>query len=434
MTAYRSEQPDFDVDVAIVGAGPSGRWLASLLARRDIAVALIDPDLGAQWPNNYGLWLDEVDELVPDACFDCIWPEAAVVTGKHRTVDRAYGRIDNAAFGDHLDTILDGADASRIERRACRIQSNHDVTTLHCAGGLEVRARLVVDASGAFGGLTATNGANVDVPVQRAYGIEAKFDVDPLDGDGFVLMDYRSEPDGSDGPPPTFLYGMNLGDGIYFVEETVLVGADVPFDQLRRRLHRRLRARGATPVEPIRAVERCHIPMGLPIPNTAPGVVPFGACAGLIHPATGYQMGRMLRAGPAVADAIAGAMDGQASSEAIALAAFCALWPADALRARQLLLLGRDVLRSLDRSGLCRFFDAFFSLPDADWRAYLRGDTGYFEISRIMWRLFRRADSGLQWALVQSAFGDIHRLFEAWRPKATVGAPIGAATGDGGPP
>ena len=59
---------------------------------------------------------------------------------------------------------------------------------------------------------------------QAAYGVVGRFSGDPISRGRFVLMDYRSDhlSEQQRREPPTFLYAMDLGDGVFFVEETSL--------------------------------------------------------------------------------------------------------------------------------------------------------------------------------------------------------------------
>ena len=58
--------PAFDpatgtADVAVVGCGPAGLALATQLARQGLGVVLVGRD--SHFVNNYGVWLDEFDDL-----------------------------------------------------------------------------------------------------------------------------------------------------------------------------------------------------------------------------------------------------------------------------------------------------------------------------------------------------------------------------------
>lgn len=51
------------VDVLIAGGGPSGLGLAAAASSMGLSVALVDPVLTLEWPNNYGVWVDEFESL-----------------------------------------------------------------------------------------------------------------------------------------------------------------------------------------------------------------------------------------------------------------------------------------------------------------------------------------------------------------------------------
>lgn len=395
-----------DVDVGIVGAGPAGRWLGAQLCRRGISIALIDPAIERRWPNNYGVWFDEVESFAHRLSFDRVWEHASVYTPGRTVLPRRYARIDNRALRRRLDEVIDAGDGQLVADRVGGVRRIGDGVALRTHRGGPIRARLAIDASGA-------PPAVVDSPVsnpaicQRAYGFAARFDGDPLCGDEMVLMDYRPVDGEADDPVdvPTFLYGMHLGGDLYFVEETVLVGDHpVPFEHLRRRLHRRLADRNADVVESLGEPERCHIPMGTRPVAGENGVVAFGTSAGFVHPATGYQLGRMLRSTPTVADAIADGLHRGDGAETLARRAGRAMWPASFRRTHRLLSFGRDVLLTLDRNMAHRFFETFFSLSEPRWRVYLRGDAVPGDIAGVMWRLFRRADLPLRRRLAAVGF------------------------------
>ena len=63
-------QHDDVYDVAICGAGPAGLATAAECAARGLKVCVADPALGRDWPNNYGVWIDEVEPLGFDDCVD----------------------------------------------------------------------------------------------------------------------------------------------------------------------------------------------------------------------------------------------------------------------------------------------------------------------------------------------------------------------------
>src|SRR5690606_10860349 len=124
-----------------------------------------------------------------------------------------------------------------------------------------------------------------------------------------------------------------------------------------------------------------------------------GAAGGLIHPASGYSLGRALRLAPAVADAIASGL--ATSPREAARQAYLTIWPDAALRAWELYTFGMEVMASLDRPRLARFLDAFFALPSDEWHGCLRGTLTPLEIVRAVARVFSRAELSLQSRLLR---------------------------------
>merc|ERR1719379_3404413 len=84
---------------------------------------------------------------------------------------------------------------------------------------------------------------------------------------------------------PSFLYVLP-SKGKVFLEETCLVSkVQVPFDELKRRLYRRLaKLNISIPESAIIEEEASWIPMGGPLPKAPQKVLGFGAAAGFVHP------------------------------------------------------------------------------------------------------------------------------------------------------
>jgi lycopene cyclase-like protein len=142
-------------------------------------------------------------------------------------------------------------------------------------------------------------------------------------------MDYRSPHLTSQErrQPPTFLYAMDLGDDVYFVEETSLALAPaLPFPLLEDRLRRRLAHRGVA-VREVQHEEFCLFPMNPPLPDLGQRVVGFGGAAGMVHPASGYLVGSLLRRAPDLAAAIASALARGLRGADLSHGAWQGLWP-----------------------------------------------------------------------------------------------------------
>lgn len=224
-------------------------------------------------------------------------------------------------------------------------------------------------------------------------------------------MDYRSDHlDRDRREPPTFLYAMDLGDGTYFVEETSLAASPaVSFADLEKRLHQRLKAQGVE-VQEVHHIEHCLFPMNAALPDLTQPLFAFGSAASMVHPASGYMMGALLRRGPGVADAIAKALaSDKTNPQVVAQAAWQALWPTDRLRKHYLYLFGLACLMRFPEPRLRHFFQAFFSLPTTAWSGFLADTLSFPEMLRTMLKLFAEAPNDVRWGLMSSVFphGDL---------------------------
>jgi lycopene cyclase-like protein len=205
-------------------------------------------------------------------------------------------------------------------------------------------------------------------------------------------MDYRcdhlSEAERRCGPP-TFLYAMDFGEGVFFAEETSLALAPaVPYDVLKDRLLRRLALRGIS-VEEVQHEEFCLFPMNLPLPDLQQRVVAFGGSAAMVHPASGYMVGALLRRAPDLADAIAaGLQRAERSPNQLARSAWQALWPLELQRKHALYRFGLEKLMRFSEPQLRAHFTTFFALPCEQWFGFLTNTLSLPALIAAMVRLF----------------------------------------------
>jgi lycopene beta-cyclase len=392
------------LDVLVLGAGPAGTLLASALAARGARVGLLGAVHPAPWPNNYGAWEDDLPAEVREHGVAARWDTAAVGTGGPlQALPRAYVRLDNARL---QAWALARAPLSLLTGEAAAVEEEADgALTVRTAAGASHTATLVVDATGARSPF-ARWGRGPAPGVQTAWGVVADVTgADPLQGHACVLMDWSdahldaAERQG----PPSFLYGMRLPDGRVFLEETVLVARPaIPLERLEARLHTRLAALG-TSLTRVHETERCWIPMGGAAPRREGPVVGFGGAARMEHPATGYLLTRALRALPRVADGVHAAL-ALPPAEA-RRAAWDAVWPKDALRARALWVFGMETLLGMDAPATRRFFEAFFRLPAPDWQGYMSGTLDARPLSQVMWRVFQEVPAPLRLRLMRAGMG-----------------------------
>lgn len=396
-------------DVLIIGAGPAGSALGAALADAGLRVGGLAPqDARTSWPNTYGIWRDEIDDLGLAHLLGARWTNCVVYAGGRRhDLGREYGLFDNSRLQAHL--LARGERGGLVWRqgKAARVDHTATASTVTTADGVQWPARVVVDASGHKAALVQRP-AQAAVAQQVAYGIVGSFSAPPVAANQLVLMDYRTDHLRADelAAPPTFLYAMDLGQGRYFVEETSLASyPPVAFDMLADRLRRRLAYRGIQ-VAAVEHEEYCRFPMNLPLPCTDQPLLAYGGAASMVHPASGYQVGAALRRAAPLARALAAALADPAASPAqVAHAGWQALWPRPAVRKHQLYSFGLQSLLRCDAPMLSAFFGAFFQLPRPRWAGYLSNQLSTPDVLATMWQLFRRAPNNVRGLLMASAQG-----------------------------
>ena len=401
------------VDVLVLGGGPAALCIASELVRHGVSVEGITPEpVHAPWPNTYGIWADELKALGLEHLLKHRWSDTVSYFGAGATADHGratvhgkdYGLFDRAALQRHW--LKGAADVSWHLDAAERVDPGLDSTTVHCRSGVQRQARLVIDASGSR---TPHIRRPDHGPVagQAAYGVVGRFSKPPIEPGRFVLMDYRCDhlSEAQRSEPPTFLYAMDLGDDVFFVEETSLALAPgVPYDVLQQRLHQRLDQSGVEITEVIHE-EFCLFPMNLPLPDRSQPVLAFGGAASMVHPASGYMVGALLRRGPDLARAIAEALSERPGlgSAALARRGWQALWPSELVLRHQLYQFGLGRLMGFPHSLLRRHFETFFSLPQEEWSGFLTNTLPLPRLMAVMLRLFAKSSWELRRGLVLGA-------------------------------
>lgn len=395
------------VDVAVLGAGPAGAALAAACSNRGLDVAVVAPEPDAPWTATYASWVDDladlhrIDEgLTGEAVWAHRWPGVVVHGTRRHDVPRAYGVLDNEWVRTTLAAAVTG---ERRAGAARRVRHHTWGSRVELACGDTIAARIVIDARGSR---QMTGGT-----AQVAYGLvvhadEAAPSVRPEAlADPCVLMDWRPVHGATPGAAPTFLYVLRRPDGTVLLEETSLA-ARPPADlqSLRDRLTGRI---GLDLTDLAVHVERVHIPVGVAVPRPVGPLVPFGAAAGYVHPATGYSVAASLRAAPRVADAIAGGLSRGVTPDALAAEVWAAVWPSTQRRTRALQDFGLAALLRLDARATATFFDAFFDREVEDWAPYMRVDADPTDVLAVMRRIF----AAVPWRVRRSlAAGDPRAL------------------------
>ena len=388
-------------DVLVIGAGPAALSIASELTSRGLEVhGLSAHDPAEPWQNTYGIWGREVDRLGLGGLLGHRWSDSLSYFNDqplHHGLD--YGLFDRTKLQNHWLSICAAGEMVWHQGQAIALDHGEQLSTLATACGQQLQARLVVDASG-HQPVFVQRPDQGPVAGQAAYGVVGRFSAPPVQNGQFVLMDYRSdhlgEGEGQAGAP-TFLYAMDLGDGLFFVEETSLALAPaLSFGLLKRRLHQRLAQRGVA-VGEIQHEEFCLFPMNPPLPDRHQRVLGFGGAASMVHPASGYMVGALLRRAPGLAAAIAEGLDAGAASAV----AWEALWPMELRRKHGLYRFGLEKLMRFSEAQLRQFFASFFELPGDQWYGFLANTLPLPQLLEAMLGLFATAPQGVRWGLMQ---------------------------------
>jgi lycopene beta-cyclase len=359
-------------DVIIAGSGPAGLAAAAACVERGLRVELVSPEPDVRWVPTYCGFVDEL----PGVPLLARWPRLEVRLGPDEIVrlERPYGWVDGEALRQQL----------RERARGARF----------VAGRLDEPGPGTIDARGQ---------ARATL-FQTAYGLRGVCQGGPEQA---LWMDF-SCPFGDGTEPPSFLYALPLPDGTTLLEETSLASrGGMPLELLRDRLQHRLAQMGVR-LGAGAHVEQVRIPLDV-LPQGPGWPVRFGAAAGMVHPATGFLLGRVLRAAPALASALATA-DGP---DFAARAAWAALWPGESLLRSHLYRYGASVLASLGAQATRTFFRAFFAQPEPFVRGYLSDTLSASELAVGMLSLFRQLPLPLRWQVLRS--GHLIELLSALR-------------------
>ena len=400
------------LDVLVLGGGPAALCIASELNQLGVVVAGLAPDpVDDPWPNTYGIWADELKAVGLEQLLEYRWTDTVSYFGEGGSTAQDqttahgidYGLFDRAALQRYW---LDRAKGVVWHQdTAERLEVRGSTTIVSCASGITLSARLVVDASGS-GTPYIRRPDQGPVAGQAAYGVVGRFSDKPIETGRFVLMDYRCDHLSAEQrlEPPTFLYAMDLGDGVFFLEETSLALAPgVPYDVLKQRLEQRLERRGVEITEVIHE-EFCLFPMNLPLPDRSQPVLAFGGSASMVHPASGYMVGALLRRGPALAQSLAEALaDRELGSAALARCGWQALWPLELVLRHQLYQFGLGRLMGFNEALLRTHFATFFSLPREEWFGFLTNTLPLPRLMGVMLRLFVLSPWALRRGLVLGA-------------------------------
>jgi len=407
-----------ETDVLVLGAGPAALCLVAELVEHSVSVkALAREAPDKPWPNTYGIWAEELENLGMASLLGHRWSKTVSYFGNGKDKEGSEPIKHNFDYGLFDQVALQGSLLDRcknvdwFEETVDRIEVLGSKTEVICQSGKKYHARIVVDASGHRSKFIRRpdHGA---IAEQAAYGVVGRFSSPPVDENQFVLMDFRPNHLNQDelNKPPTFLYAMDFGEGIFFVEETSLACTPpLTLKTLKERLHARLSNRGIQITEIIHE-EHCLFPMNLPLPHRDQPLLAFGGAASMVHPASGYMVGALLRRAPKLAYKLSKALTKKPylNSSDLARKGWKALWTNELVQRHRLYQFGLERLMSFDEAKLRLFFLTFFKLPRQDWSGFLANTLPLPKLLLVMLRLFWIAPIKLKFGMTFSTFKSIN--------------------------
>nr|AAQ02668.1 lycopene cyclase [Setaria italica] len=365
---------------SVVGGGPLAGCSTTSLRRR-LLVGSIEPIPKQFWPNNYGVWDDDFEEMDLYDCLDATWSGAVVYAddGSTKHLQRPYGRVKRNNLKSKVMQKCLSNGVTFHQARVLKVIHEEPKSLLICTHGLTIDATVALDATG-FSRRLVQMDKPYNPGYQVAYGILAEVEEHPFDVDKMVFMDWRdSHLNGyvdlkeRKDKMPTFLYAMPFSSNRIFLDETSSVARPgLQLEDIQERMVARLKHLGIK-VKSIEEDEPCVIPMGGPLPVMPQRVVGIGGTAGMVHPSTGYMVARTLAAAPEVANSMVQYLGSESSLSGNELSAevWKDVWPIERRRQREFFCFGMDILLKLDLQATRRFFDAFFDPEPRYWHGFL---------------------------------------------------------------
>ena len=147
-------------DVLVLGAGPAGMAIASALGKERLDVEVLSPNGPDEpWPNTYGIWGKEVDQLGLQDLLEYRWKNTVSFFGhgsleEHHYENKAtehsldYGLFDKKKLHSYWLNECNKSFIKWHEGFAEKINYQKHKSTVTTNDGKTYSARLVIDATG----------------------------------------------------------------------------------------------------------------------------------------------------------------------------------------------------------------------------------------------------------------------------------------------
>ncbi len=420
------------VDVLVLGAGPGALAITAALGNESLRVEVLSATNHKEpWPYTYGVWGEEVDEFGLEHLLEYRWKNTVSFFGQGSSEPKAdanqptkherdYGLFDKRKLQLYWIQQCEDANVKWHRGHAAKLNIDDSICTVTTAEGVQLSARVLIDATG-YEPVFLKAPKNWPVAIQTCYGVVGRFNTPPVEEGQFVLMDYRCDHLSSEEreEPPTFLYAMDLGNGRFFLEETSLgLAPPLTLDTLKSRLERRLAHRDLKITDLEHEELGLYLPMNKPLPDLQQPFLGFGGAAAMVHPASGYMVGGLLRRSPCVAGVIAKALlDKNASPASIAAEGWAVLWPPELRRKQALYQFGLEKLMRFEEDQLRDFFKGFFALPSEQWYGFLTNTLSLSDLVKAMWTMYLKAPWSVRWGLMGMQGRELYLLWQFLKPQ-----------------
>mmetsp|Transcript_19578 Transcript_19578/g.46506 ORF Transcript_19578/g.46506 Transcript_19578/m.46506 type:complete len:691 (-) Transcript_19578:123-2195(-) len=155
-------------DAAIVGTGPAACAIAEAMAKEGMRVAIVGPIKGA-WPNNYGVWMDEWEELgLPRSCVEYEYKTTRITIASDNSIEipRPYGKVSGQETRKYLLQRCAAAGVEVREGIVTRVEHGGGDTPsrLHLKNtqGESIQCRVPVVAAGHYSPLVKYQSPGVE--------------------------------------------------------------------------------------------------------------------------------------------------------------------------------------------------------------------------------------------------------------------------------